>query len=586
MTALREASRRLRRQLQRCTPLTWLVLGAFVVVALICRFRLWYPQGDLAVFQMRLDALVSHPPLVGAYSRFQWSHPGPIMYYAYWPLYRLLGGGAGAMMAATLIFHGVFAALAVELAHRRGGRSWALLAVLFVGAVAFGVRPALLLHPWNPYLEIFVTLAFLVAAAGVFEDKPSSVFALPILATAVAQIHVGLVPLALLATGAAAVVMAIRWRRNRSSHRASLLAFVTGAAVAGVLWLPPLVQQLFGTDGNVTLLVRFFRQGSVAGESRIGVGAGLRIAANQFSLRSPWLGGPWQIDQFGGGVLPPTAGGIWAKAPVIGLLVLAGLVVAWRTRHHRLANQLAVAVAASGVGAMSIIGVTGQLYPYLVVWIEVIAIVGAVTAVAAIAVAALERLGLRSPRRPLTHVAAGVTAIAVLGAVAGGVIAAPSPYADRFDVVSSLSAQLNRALPKDGSVWFAPSGNEEGRTFISALMLQLRQGGHPVAANLSERLSLGAAWTREPIPGDTKLVIAEGDSIEKVAARPNVRQIAAVDQFTPAERRRLEQLLAAVEKDRNNPDDSAFARGVKAANLHDLLALRGGRLRIAVFEVP
>lgn len=54
--------------------------------------------GDVALIEMNVcDAWSGHPRLAGAYSRFGWAHPGPLMFHAFALPYRLFGGDTDAL---------------------------------------------------------------------------------------------------------------------------------------------------------------------------------------------------------------------------------------------------------------------------------------------------------------------------------------------------------------------------------------------------------------------------------------------------------------------------------------------------------
>ena len=168
------------------------VFVGFVLAAIAARTRTFFPQGDLALVEFKLRDLVAHPPLVGAYSRFQWSHPGPVMYYALWPVYKLLGSSSSAVMSATLVWHGAWSALGAALLARRSN----VAAVAFSAMAAIlmiGVGAELLLYPWNPYLNISVFTTFVVAVWMAAEgDRPAIVIA-TVAGSVLVQNHVGLV---------------------------------------------------------------------------------------------------------------------------------------------------------------------------------------------------------------------------------------------------------------------------------------------------------------------------------------------------------------------------------------------------------
>ena len=77
--------------------------------------------GDIALIELRTrDVLSRDPPLSGVYSRYGWSHPGPLMYYVYAIPYRLLGGHADALRMTALMVNVLVLGALAWLASRRG----------------------------------------------------------------------------------------------------------------------------------------------------------------------------------------------------------------------------------------------------------------------------------------------------------------------------------------------------------------------------------------------------------------------------------------------------------------------------------
>ena len=115
------------------------------------------------------DVASTHPPMVGLIGRIgtlaqPGSHPGPLSFYLLWPFYELFGGSAWALEAASACLHALAVAIAIFVAHRRGGTTLALAVAVLMGALMVFFGPFLLLQPWNPYLPLLWWVAFLLAA--------------------------------------------------------------------------------------------------------------------------------------------------------------------------------------------------------------------------------------------------------------------------------------------------------------------------------------------------------------------------------------------------------------------------------------
>jgi len=97
------------------------VLVPYLVLAVARLGTDWFPVQDQAVLDMRTrDVLAaSNIPLVGAFSRFGWSHPGPIWFYLLAP-FRAALGPTGLIVGSIILF-GAGIATAVVLVRRRYG---------------------------------------------------------------------------------------------------------------------------------------------------------------------------------------------------------------------------------------------------------------------------------------------------------------------------------------------------------------------------------------------------------------------------------------------------------------------------------
>jgi hypothetical protein len=312
------------------------------------------------------------------------------------------------------------------------------------------------------------------------------------------------------------------------------------------------------------------------------------ILSQYFSLRAQWLTDGLNVAQLTGGVVAPAdhGPGTW---PIILLLAAITAALAWRTQRRALATLLAVLGGFIVVAWVSIAAILGPAYPYLLIWVDVLSLTTAVASVTGLLLIAVSnRAGPDSgvvtvSKRTSALVAIGCALVAT-AVCAQAIMRAPNPYDDRAPVVRELSDQLRKRYSEAEPIWFNYPGNQEARTFITALMVQLEKDGHRTTATLDERLGLGVDRTKGGPAGDTELIVAEGASIEEIAKDPANERVAYVDEFTAAERVRLAELEAAVEEVRNNPGTDEFTRDINAAVVAELLQFRGNRLRVAVFE--
>jgi len=95
----------------------------------VLRHPRWYPLADQADIELRLrDVWTAHSPLTGLYSRLGAGpgregsrHPGPLGFYAMWPVYRVFGANSWAMLASSVSLHIVAIGAIIATAYRRSG---------------------------------------------------------------------------------------------------------------------------------------------------------------------------------------------------------------------------------------------------------------------------------------------------------------------------------------------------------------------------------------------------------------------------------------------------------------------------------
>ena len=185
------------RQLDRAAG--WLALVAvavpFVVGAVVAAGLDWHPVSDRAVIVARIaDVFGGDTPLLGAYSRFEFNHPGPLGTYVLAPAWWLRPQ-ASTVLAASALVNGVAAVAAVALVRRRAGTLAALGVAALVLLLVRSLGPVLVRDPWNPWLPVLPFLLFVVA---VWAMATGSRWSLPLAVGAgsfVVQAHLGYAPL-------------------------------------------------------------------------------------------------------------------------------------------------------------------------------------------------------------------------------------------------------------------------------------------------------------------------------------------------------------------------------------------------------
>lgn len=420
-----------------------IVAAALLAGAAVMTSRPWWPTGDMALLQLRLDAMPADFPLVGVYSRFGWWHPGPAFLIFMWLGSAL--GGAAALLMAIAVLH--VAALVGAWWIARGVNLVAAQALLLAGVASLVVRPVdQVLTPWNPYVGLTGVLLLVAAGWALSIGRAAGAVVLLPWGSFLVQSHVGYLPAvaAVLLTAVGLLLAGTLWHQHKMRSRptgysgaqatvesASDFAVVPwralawGAAISVVMWLPPVAQQITGEPGNLGALVT-----QLGGQSQ-GLQAGVATLRAAFCV--PLELGP----DFAGG-LPANASG----TPWLVLLPIAATIVAlWRRRREQIFAMALIGVALLA-GLVSVAGLTPPAFEYLVPWLPSVVLL---TFAWSVWVLADPWLG---PER-WWPIAIGSAAVVTAAIVAMGLATAPPPLAPRGIAANELWSAV--AADADGA---------------------------------------------------------------------------------------------------------------------------------------
>ena len=361
-------------------------------------------------------------------------------------------------------------------------------------------------------------------------------WALPIaavVATFLAQTHVGFVPVALglFAWGLVAIVMATVTDGRATSRRGpghgeaddrgdgdvgatraprapagprtlAAPALVTAGLLA-VLWLPPVIDVLTNEPSNAGRTLAWFRD---AAEGVHTLGEGWRVVSAPFGLRGEWVAG-----QEAGplGLFSPSAHLGSAPVPVLLVAVAAAAVVLWRWRPRdgrALVLTLAVVVA---ISVAAVARTVGPIFDYRLRWTWVAPMLAFVTVLWAAWLAAARRWPDAARRLVLPGLVAAFVVVAGVDAVAAGRVDRLAP--GDADIMAALVPDVLDELegagvgPDDEVLVADPPGAPSW--FPGGLLVQLDRRGYDARALPERGDQLGDRWVTSGDP-DVELVLA------------------------------------------------------------------------------
>ncbi len=415
-----------RERSQRAPVLTivaaTLPLLALLLVSLARLGATYAPDGDNAGIEMRVRDIGHHAVLLGPYSRAGWYHPGPALFYLLWLPYQLTRHASLALVASATLINLLSVAGIVAIVYRRAGRAaawWAAIVVLLdlrvLGATAIQ-------NVWNPMVSILPFALFLVTAWSVLCDDR---WMLPVAAgvgSFVVQCHVGFIlPVAAVGVLVAARTL-IRLRHERRWYRPLAITL----AVTAVMWVPPVIQELTGHPGNLTLILRYAR----APRGTWGWPEGANTVMTQIGRLPAWIVGRKPVPAFVASPKLP----LWPGLLGVGALVAVSVVGARRRQTDVL--WLVLVVVITGFAAAAFIErVDGPDWSYLSDWISSIGLVLWI----AVGVCALT-----PQRRPVqsTFLTAGIAVLAASLAIGGtwNALAAPHFGSQSSSAITHLAA--------------------------------------------------------------------------------------------------------------------------------------------------
>ncbi len=486
------------------------------------------PWGDDALLEAKVREVGHHLVLLGPYSRFQWHHPGPALFYLLAVPYRILGSRSFALNVGALLVASASIALIAWLVWRRVGAAGVWWTMAVVGIYLWALGPDVLRTPWNPWITILPLLALVMLVWSVLGGSAGAYPAAAVVATFLVQSHVGFAgTAAVLAAIATVALLVVGWRRRRDQlgRRRLLFAILATVGLLAVMWAPPIYQQLRDRPGNITELRRFFDETKPDHTLDDGVTATLHESGAV----------PDQVATFETANTHDHAPPGWAGYLTLGALVGAGI-VALRRRVWPAVQLFGLVVAAAAAAAWSTGRIVGPIYDYLELWTSVVGVAAWIGIGLTFITPRSEPGPAEPPSRSLPRAALGTVIVVVLGlalinswsAVSSG---APAPWGPPS--VGVLSRDLLETLPKPdrGPVLVRLSLDAWPPT--AGVLLQLERAGYTARVEPDMAWLLGEQRTQKPDDRFSAVVtIAKGAGARTLRRDPRQREVGAAYGYT------------------------------------------------------
>ena len=512
-----------------CERLAYALLAAVVATFAWKAATLdWKAAGDLSVIRLRaLDVGTSNTPLVGPYSRFQWNHPGPSLSFAFAPWVRLFGSsGVGILIGAFVV--NLAAMFGAAWVARRSSKVLFFLTSIVLAAFVLLAQSGELFNPWNPFVVVLPLFAALIAAWATFRGDRVAAVVLVIAASFAIQGHIGAAPLGVLALliGGGGLLYAIV-RSQGEERRDFVTTSLIAVGVMFVCWIPPLLDQLFGT-GNLGRLVEF--QFTDTQPS-----AGLRFALDQVTrlLTFP----PGREVGFLGVV------GNGPVVPWMAIVLLAATVVAWKKGWHDRLQLALVAWLSVAVTGLAISGIKGIPFQYVFRWSWAMVLVVWI-ACAWVGVSLL--LELAPVRRWFTAgaslVLAGLLGALLLFGVSFRTVQGWDEQLRLYEPLMQPTLDVLQEAPKPVMV-VTYLGLADG-TVANELLARGDELGLDLRRTPELTFIFGSKRSVDPADAKSELVLATRGEYEQYRNDPRFTLIAHFDPFTAEERVEYNSLLA------------------------------------------
>lgn len=450
-----------------------------------------YPSQDQAIVELETLEAGRYLELLGTYSRYQWNHPGPAVFYLLLPFHQLLGQSTAGMLTGVAMINLLAAATVIVAAARFGGARLGLWAGIVMGLFLASIGLPVIRDFWMPNIVILPVVALALLLGGLAAGRVWCLPGVAAVATFLCETNLSVAPtvLAMCVTGFA-IFLLVRltgFAGPAPAARGPAWApYAAAVAIVGVMVAPPVYQELSNSPGNLTALWRFFRAPDPGHTLMEGVGS----VAQAFSV----------LPRGGEAVLSSVRADAPAKALFLSaaaLLASGALLAAWRRRVFA-AALCALTLAGMAGAVLGITGIRGPIYNYLVFWLSSLAAIGWIAIGAAWGPELAALIRRNGPRRLAAAVApalvAGLVVVTAVNVWSVTRLASPKTVAMyNSPEVERLSGAVRRYLAENRVEKSLVTIVHDDRWSATAgVVLQLAREDHPFSIDGQRLYTFGA----------------------------------------------------------------------------------------------
>jgi hypothetical protein len=474
---------------------------------------------DNAILELGTLKAARAAQLVGPYSRFGWSQPGPAYFYLALPFHEAFHGRGSALSVFAFTTNLISAVLLVLAARRLKGDAFAIIVAVMLAVYETGAPRFHLSEMWNPILPALPlgVLFFLAPRLGDGDLRvlPVIVF----LASCIVQTHVAYGPVTIAVSGAA--ICLFSWRRieqrlsplsgaARPAHLVLPLASTIGVLL--LLWAAPIYQDLRSPRGNLHALAEFFFTPPATRQTWSSV---VEVVAQHLAVL------PLSFTRLMHPSPEASAGPIvyWLAAAQV-LALIAALVSTWK-RDPVCTGMASLALVGIVTSVFAVKEVRGPILPYFVMWISMVGFF----AFAAIVAAILPWFMRISERTPVA------LAFAIAGASCLGFSmraqAKDSVFADRDRGAEAVIPAVRRFLQTKHieNPILVVTNRPHPWPIATAIALDLYKNGVPFQVDEGWRFMMGHQFELDGLP-HPHLYIGDGAFDRYASTRSDLIQVA------------------------------------------------------------